>query len=294
MEDFRKKYSLPGIECVFPIENFITFISSDGLNLHTYKYPSVNKPRCLVYMFHGLHGYCQNHAVMAKYLSEADCEVLSVDFRGHGKSEGPRGLLTDFSELLNDNLKFIKETSGLYDKLPIFLCGGSLGACLCIHISDKLGEMIAGMILMSPALDTTRKCQGFGYRLLSCLRKCCASQRLIRPHPADYISNQELIDYIVENPYIYTERIRLGTLTTVMQGMRGGRELIKSVSTPFVIVHGTDDKLVDPRMSELMYRNSPAKDKSLWMYTGLSHTLAFEKEIYEISERMCQWVVERV
>ena len=294
MEDFRKKYSLPGIECLFPIENFINFFSSDGLKLHTYKYPSVNKPRCLVYMFHGLHGYCQNHAVVAKCLAEADCEVLSVDFRGHGKSEGPPGLLTEFPELLNDNIKFIKETSTLYDNLPIFLCGGSMGGCLCIHISTKLEGMIKGIILMSPALGTTRKCQSLAYCILSCFRKCCARKLLIKPNPAEVCSNQELIEYLEENPYIYTDRVRLGTITTVMQGMKGGKGLIDSVNTPFVIVHGTDDRIVDPIWSEVMYRDAPVKDKSLWMYTGLSHSLVFEKEIYEISERIRTWVVERL
>lgn len=295
MQELRKKYSgLPGIECFFPIENFFTFYSRDGLKIANYKYPSSRKTTCLVYFFHGLNGYSNNHAVIAKYLSESGCEVLSIDLRGHGKSEGTPGLIRDFDLLLDDCVKFIKETSGNYGNLPIFIGGGSLGACLCLHINQKLLGMFRGVILMSPALGSQRKCQSIFYCLLSLFHKCCPGQGLVRPNPREFCPDQKIVDYLEENPYIYTGKVRIGTLRSVMQGMKAGKALSTGLNVPFVIVHGSDDRVVDPEFSQVMYREAPVDDKSLWMYNGLTHSLVFEKEIYEIAGRLQKWVNERV
>ena len=47
-------------------------------------------------------------------------------------------------------------------------------------------------------------------------------------------------------------------------------------------------------MAEIFVHNAPVRDKTLWMYDGLTHAITYEKEIYEISERIRTWVVERL
>lgn len=294
MEELKGNYSeLPGIEFSFPVEDFWSFYSTDGLKLHTYKYPAKDI-RCLAFCFHGLHGYSNTHAVTAKYLSDIGCEVLAFDHRGHGKSQGTRALIPSFDVLVRDCIKFINEISSQYSQLPIFLMGGSMGACLCIHINNLLPSRFKGIILMSPALSSHSNFEGLGYCLLSSFSFCCPRMLLTQPNPREYLSNQLVIDYVTENPYIYTGRIRIGTLTSVLNGMRRAKSMATSTNTPFVIVHGTNDRVVDPKASQRFYLSAPALDKSLWLYSGLPHAIGFEKKIYEISERLQNWVLERI
>ena len=293
MEELKIKYSeVPGIENEFPIEDFIKFYSIDGLKLQTYKYPA-KSPRCLVYTFHGLHGYSNNNATIAKYLSEINCEVLAFDQRGHGKSEGTRGLINSFDALVQDSINFIKETSKNYD-LPIFLHGGSMGGCLCLHIHNRLSDSIKGMVLFCPAIASTLKCQGLVRCFAACISDCCPACLLVKPNPKQSIQNEQVINYLIENPYIYSDRVRIGTISSLSTGMNQAKEMVPFVTSPFVVIQGTDDKVVDPKMAQFLSLNAPVQDKSLWMYSGLGHTLSYEKEIYAICERVQQWVNERL
>jgi acylglycerol lipase len=292
--EVRKKYSMiPGNEYSFPDEDFYQFFTCDGIKLHTYRFPS-DSPQLLLISFHGMHEYQNSYAVVAKTLFSLGAEVVGIDWRGHGKSEGPRGLLPSFPVLLNDCLKFVDEMQKHYPGLPIFLFGHSLGACISLHISEHRPGLIKGMMLMSPALGIQSRCEGCFRTVLRCFGPCCPGLRLIRPNLDSMSSDQNLIDYLHENKCVYTDRVRLGTIYTAAAGMNSGASIIKEIFTPFVAIQGTADVVVNPKMAELLYQNAPAEDKNIWIYEGLSHGLMFEKEIYEICNRMQKWLEERM
>jgi acylglycerol lipase len=279
--EIKRKYSnIPGNEAIFPQENFYTFVTSDQVQLHTYRYPC-SSPSGLVIIFHGIHAYCNNYALVAKSLSEVGCEVAAFDWRGHGKSDGTRGLLPQFDVLLDDCCKFVLEISAQYSNLPLFLAGGSLGACMCIHVQRRITN-VKGMILFSPALKANIK--------------CFPSMPLVKGDPKLFCPYQELIDYLEENPYIYSGKIRAMSAATAAEGMSLAAEMIEDITTPFVAIQGSDDKVVDPEMVEVLKIRARLEenDKQVWMYEGLSHALIYEKEIYEILERVQRWITERI
>ncbi|OMJ83831.1 hypothetical protein SteCoe_15129 [Stentor coeruleus] len=291
--EIKKKYShIPGNEVMFPIENFYDFRSRDGTKLYTYRY-SVESPRCLVIIYHGLHAYCNNYALMAKYFAEVGCEVVAFDWRGHGKSEGLKGLLPSFDITLEDCLKFFREMSEYFPNLPIFIVGGSLGACICIHIQNQI-KNIQGMILFSPAIKPNIKCQLFAGTMAKVVASLFPKMYLIKGDPNNFCPSEEVANYIEENPYIYTGKVRAGTIGTATRAMEKVVDLIDLISIPFVAIQGSNDKVIDPEMARIMCERALVEDKSFWMYENLSHALIFEKEIYEILERVQKWIDERI
>lgn len=287
-------FHIPGNEALFPIEDFYPFITLDGLKLHTYRYPN-ESPQCLVIIFHGLHAYCNNYALLARSFAEIGCEVVAFDWRGHGKSPGSKGLLPPFNILLNDCVKFVLEMHKHYKDLPIYLSGGSLGACMCIHLQNHSKiHFIKGMILLNPALKPNIKCYCLGRCLAKTISKCFPGAHLIKADLRRFGKDQDLIEYLQANPYIYTGKIRVGTLDTTSEGMHKAVGLLDSVNTPFVVVQGSKDQAVDPVMAQVLYDKALVKDKEIWVYENVTHALIFEKEFYEILERVKRWMVERL
>lgn len=291
--EIKRKYAhLPGNEILFPIEDFYDFRSSDRTKLHTYRYP-VESPQCLVIIYHGLHAYCNNYALMAKYFADIGCEVVAFDWRGHGKSEGSKGLLSTFDSLLDDCLKFYREMSDYFPGLPIYIVGGSLGACMCIHIQHQI-KSIKGMVLFSPAIKPNIKCHLFAGALAKTVSSLFPKMYLVKGNPKQYCPTIEVANYIEENPYIYTGKVRAGTIGTATRAMEKVVDLVDSISIPFVAIQGSDDKVVDPEMARIMCERAVVEDKTFWMYENLSHALIFEKEIYEILQRVQKWLDERI
>merc|ERR1719229_430569 len=46
---------------------------------------------------------------------------------------------------------------------------------------------------------------------------------------------------------------------------------MEKVQTPFLVMHGTEDKVTDPEMSKRLCREAGAKDKELKLYDGAFH-----------------------
>jgi acylglycerol lipase len=68
------------------------------------------------------------------------------------------------------------------------------------------------------------------------------------------------------------------------------------VSLPFLIVHGGDDKVTDPSISDLLYRSAASQDKKLNLYPGMWHALTSgetPENIHTVFQDIIAWLDER-
>ena len=80
--------------------------------------------------------------------------------------------------------------------------------------------------------------------------------------------------------------IRLRSGVSVMLGGFHVQSNFDSIFTPFLIMHGTSDKISDIKGSEAMVKNAMSSDKSLVRMEGVFH------EVYEDPDRgMFMWVI---
>jgi pimeloyl-ACP methyl ester carboxylesterase len=123
---------------------FIT--SRDGLRLHAFYLPADNSKR-IILLSHGYRGSSfGSMAHMAEFLHENDSDILFIDQRCCGKSEGEyitfgakeKYDILDWLELLNEKNK---------RKLPIYLFGQSMGAATVLLASEyDLPDEVHGLI----------------------------------------------------------------------------------------------------------------------------------------------------
>lgn len=105
-----------------------------------------------------IHGLCSSQAGTKAQALEADAAArgfafLSFDQRGHGDSSGAFDT-THPGDWLAD-----AETA-LVDLAPPgrhVLVGSSLGGWLALHLAQRHPERVAGLLLIAPALDFTRR-----------------------------------------------------------------------------------------------------------------------------------------
>ncbi len=110
-------------------------ISRDNLKLHAYYLPSKNEPKALVILHHGYTSQGKNMAIFAKFYREKmDADVLVLDMRAHGQSEG-RYLGFGFLEKEDTRqwIQNIKEKTG--KDLPVILHGISLGGSTVLSLA---------------------------------------------------------------------------------------------------------------------------------------------------------------
>src|SRR5687768_1078672 len=63
---------------------------------------------------------------------------------------------------------------------------------------------------------------------------------------------------------------------------------------PFLVIQGTEDKLVDPRGAEMLVEKAAATDKMLKMYKGGYHEMLNEPEKDQVTQHIIEWMNERL
>ena len=111
--------------------------SEDGIKLHGYFLKAENA-RGTVMLVHGFHGDGVNDFASAyRYIYELGFNLLIIDQRAHGKSEGKYitfGIKERYD--VRSWVQFLNEKLG--DDFPIFIYGVSMG-CTCVLMATSLG-----------------------------------------------------------------------------------------------------------------------------------------------------------
>ncbi len=141
-----------------PIQD-VWLITSDGIKLHAWWRSNPNAKFTFL-AFHGNAGNIANRAVIYQFLAESPANVLAVEYRGYGKSEGKpseAGLYKDAEAAY----QLLVTTKGI-DPKTILSFGQSLGTSVAAHLAAQ--HQVGGLILEAPfpsAAQVTRKLYWF-------------------------------------------------------------------------------------------------------------------------------------
>lgn len=129
------------------------FRTSDGLALHQVQWDAP-APRARLLLVHGLGEHSGRYAALAEVLNAIGITVRAFDHRGHGQSEGRRGVIGSEG---HDPARDVAEVFDAYaregEDLP-FLLGHSLGGLAVMHAVVRDGLRPRGLVVSAPALST--------------------------------------------------------------------------------------------------------------------------------------------
>ena len=96
-------------------------------------------------MIHGFTDHLLNKAHIAKKYAEAGYDVVGLDLKGFGRSEGYRCYIKRYEDLINEHLLFEKATEKHYKEklgfniksIPIFVSGLSMGGGIAMQLAIR-------------------------------------------------------------------------------------------------------------------------------------------------------------
>ncbi|GJN28537.1 hypothetical protein PR202_gb16676 [Eleusine coracana subsp. coracana] len=189
-------------------------------------------------------------------LAHAGFEVHGLDYEGHGKSSGLQGYISSFNDVVDDCFKYF--TTIVEDMKP---------HPLVISILSKLSNVIPTWRII-PSEDIIDKA----------------------------IKSEEWREEIRNNHYCYKGKPRLKTGHELFMASMDIESNLNKVALLFIIVHGGDDAVTDPSVSEALYTLAESKDKTLKLYDGMSHALTSgepKENIDMVFADIIKWLDER-
>jgi alpha-beta hydrolase superfamily lysophospholipase len=258
-----------------------------------YKGWAAEKPKGVVVIVHGLgeHSGRYNHIIDA--LSGKKISFFALDLRGHGKSQGERGHIDTFLDYIFDLKIFMNMVREAHSDLPIVMLGHSLGGSVACRYALTYQNDLKGLALSAPSLILEKK-PSFITRaaspVLSAIAPKASTANKIDPSLLSHDEQQVKMyteDPLVHDritPRLYSELVRNGEYCL-------GRAA--DIRIPLFVVHGSADKIISVRGSEILHERALSEDKSLIVYPDLFHEVMNEspRERAKVLSAIASWLL---
>ncbi len=267
------------------------FETADGVQLFEQSWRS--SPRAAVALVHGYAEHSGRYEYVAERLVARGYAVHALDLRGHGRSEGHRALMRHIDDATGDVAAFLDRVREREPGLPLFLLGHSMGGGVVAHLCIKDPPIVDGVVLSGAVLRSGRGVHRVGQEIFSLLG------RLFPRLPtgklgSEVISRSPDIVYRYDNdPLVFRGRMPAGTLSAIIRAAKYIDGHMEEFQLPVLIIHGSEDALVEPIGSEELHERAGATDKTLKVYDGLFHEVLNEPERDRVIDDVGRWLDAR-
>lgn len=244
-------------------------------------------------LVHGLAEHSGRYDGVGAWLAARECAVHAYDQRGHGRSEGPRGHVRVFSELLDDLEALLESVRREHPAGPLVLIGHSMGglvatALLCERKPDLACAITSGAPLEVPAhVSRSRR------RVANLLRRFAPRLRMAAGLPPDTLSRDPaVVRSYVEDPLVF-RRITVSLAAELLAAVTRTAAGASQVQIPMLLLHGEADRLCAARGSRTFHGQLRGPGHRLRIYPQLRHEIFNEPEHEQVLEDLLEWVLER-
>lgn len=263
----------------------------DGLQL-ALRAAEPTDARADVLLVHGLGEHSGRYLHVAEVLAGSGFRACLCDLRGHGRSEGRRGGLRRYGDLLDDLALIVEHYR--HSERPLFLYAHSAGAQFAINYLLRDTPAIRGIVIASPlfrlgfrpsrtklllARLALRVWPGFTQTTGLDLTRLSRDEDFLRSMPDLHLVHRKV------SARLYAELIRGG------QHALAGAERF---TTPFLLLHGDADVVTDAQASREFFDNAKAGDKTLRIYEGHRHELHNDTERDQVLADAAAWLEARL
>ncbi|XP_034550818.1 monoglyceride lipase isoform X2 [Notolabrus celidotus] len=272
-------------------------VNADGLHLFCRYWEPASPPRALVLVVHGLGEHCGPYDEIAQRLKDLSFLVFAHDHVGHGQSEGDRMTIKDFQFFIRDCLQHIDLMKSRHPDLPVFILGHSMGGAISILTACERPSDFAGVVLIAPLVQMNpESATPFKVFVAKLLNRVVPSLTLGTVDSKWISRDQKRVKEYESDELNYHGGLRVSMGIQLMGAAARIEKEIPTISWPFYLLHGDEDKLCDINGSKMMQEKAASSDKTLKIYEGGYHSL--HQDLPEVAESVLKevsgWITERL
>ncbi|MFC3415358.1 alpha/beta hydrolase [Algoriphagus hitonicola] len=267
----------------------------DGVNLFLQAWMPEN-PRASLLLIHGLGEHSGRYGKLVQGLTELGIAVFTFDGRGHGKSDLPKpsAYFDSFEEYLKDIHALFGKVKSYVPGLPSFIFGHSMGGGMAASYALKYRPEVNGIILSAPAIKEAEGTSALLVAISGVLNRISPKLKALVLDIVGISRIPEELEKYKNDPLVYQGKIPVRTGYELLQMMRFIQSNVYRFDFPFLIMHGTADRLTNPKGSRLLFDKSSSRDKTLKIFEGAYHELLNDSDQEEVLSLILDWVKERM
>lgn len=257
----------------------------DDLELFTRAWMPEDDPTRGMLIVHGLGEHSGRYAHVARFFVDRGYAVSTFDLRGHGRSDGTKVHVASFDDYLDD-LQEVVESGVVRTDLSWVLYGHSLGGFIsAYYLGEDRPHPNAAVLSAPPIAPKVPTMLGMAIQVLG---RVAPKFAFPNPFDGEQLSRDEAVgDAYFADPLVYTKTTAGMALQTFFIAQSRALEVIGSISTPTLVIHGADDTLNLPSASAPLASVDSVERK---VYPGLRHEMHNEPEQDQVLSEVATWL----
>ena len=267
--------------------------SKDGSNLMYYSWLPNKKIKVAIGIIHGLGEHSSRYDDFAEYFCKKGYGVYSIDLRGHGKSEGKRGHVNNFKNLIDDSEEMFINIRKENLNVPMVMFGHSLGGCIALnYLCENQSKEIDLAIISSPWLKTVLEPPKFIIYIQKILVGLFPSFTLNnRLDPYHLSKNTNKVKKYIKDPLVHN-RISLKMFSEVNKAIDKIENESEKINIPVLLLHGKKDNIISFKGTKKISKK--INNSKLILYEGLYHEPHNDLEKNEILDNYTSFIKNNI
>lgn len=232
-------------------------------------------PSSVVVIAHGLAEHVGRYDHVLGFLAGHGHATYAGDFRGHGRSSGPRVHVASFDEFVLD-LRTVQDlAAAAHPGLPRFVAGHSQGGLVTLLHALRHPHEMDGIVVSSPYLAVHPEAAASALRLL-------AASALFRLAPSHLVSTGLQTSALshdpeVEKAYVADPLVSRKVSSAWFRAAQDAQEEVLAgaplLAVPAMVMLAGDDRLVDPEKTRAWCARAPSELVERAEFPGHYHEL---------------------
>jgi alpha-beta hydrolase superfamily lysophospholipase len=246
--------------------------------------------KAAILIVHGLGEHSGRYMNVVDHLVPLGYALYGFDLIGHGKSEGERAFIEQYEDFSVTLMAYYKMVKAEQPDKPIFLLGHSMGGLIVTeyltdHSDDFRGAVISAPSIMIPDFVTPFTVTAFKF-----LSQITPKVGVLALDPNGVSRDPAVVQAYINDPLVFHGKTSARLGAELLQAIIRVNDEMERITAPLMIVHGRDDKLANPKASQLLYDRASSVDKTLKIYDGLHHEVFNEPEHEQVLGEVAAWL----
>jgi len=270
--------------------------SEEGNRLFWRRHSPEGEPRALLLFVHGLAEHSGRYLHVLDHFARVGFDCWAHDYRGHGRSAGPRVHVGHFDEFLIDLAAARRLVTEARPEKRLFLVGHSQGGLIVLREALATPEGLAGVVISSPFLGLHPNAAPPAplHMVANIVSTFIPNMMFSKVADPSALSRDPAVPkaYIAD-PLVSTT-VSARWFTSVLNAHADTHARAATLAIPALVMQSGADTLTDPAKTRAWAEAAPAHLVEYVEWEGLYHEMFNEPEKAFVFERVVQWLEERL
>jgi acylglycerol lipase len=265
---------------------------AEGLQIFIRSWRPETQARGVVVICHGVNSHSGYYGWAAEQFVASGLAVYALDLHGRGKSDGERFYLEKIGDYVDDVDAVVTLAKSREPGLPVFLLGHSAGGVIsCVYTLEHQAKL-AGLICESFAFQVAAP--DFALAVVKGLSHIAPHAHVLRLKNEEFSRDPQVVRAMNEDPLIDNEVQPTKTVAELVRADERLKQEFPLITLPVLILHGTADKVTNPKGSQLFYDTAGSTDKTLKLYDGHVHDLLNDIDKEKVMSDIKGWITSHL